>query len=69
MGARVSLAEPTVVASQYWTPQAIAERLAISRSLVYALIKRGDLAATWIGRCPRITEADLLAYLQRARRS
>jgi excisionase family DNA binding protein len=41
-------------ADKYFTPADVAERLAVSRSMVYALLKRKALAATFIGRLPRI---------------
>ena len=49
------------------TPDDVAKRLGVSRSMAYALIKRGDLPALYIGRLPRITEADFAGYLARAR--
>ena len=52
---------------KFYTPQAVAERLGVSRSMIYLLLRRGDLSGTWIGRCPRICEADLEAYLERAK--
>jgi excisionase family DNA binding protein len=52
---------------KYLTPGDVAERLRVSRSMVYGIVKRGELAATWVGRLPRITEGDLAAYLERAR--
>jgi excisionase family DNA binding protein len=61
----VSLAEPQP--ARFLTPSDVADRLQVSRSMVYGIVKRGELAATWIGRLPRITEVDLAAYLERAR--
>lgn len=49
------------------TPDDIAKRLAVSRSMAYTLIKRGELPALYIGRLPRVTEGELAAYLERAR--
>ena len=48
------------------TPDEIARRLAVSRSMAYTLIKRGDLPALRIGRLPRVRESDFAAYLARA---
>lgn len=50
----------------FHTPDAIAKRLGVSRSMIYALIRRGELHATYIGRLPRIAESELTAYLARA---
>jgi len=48
------------------TPSDVAKRLAVSRSMIYALIHRGDLPALYIGRLPRVRESDLSAYVQQA---
>jgi excisionase family DNA binding protein len=53
--------------SRLLPPTAVAERLAVSRSMVYALVRRGDLPATYVGRLPRIAEVDLAAYIERQR--
>lgn len=50
------------------TPTEVAERLRISRSMVYQLIRREDLRAIYIGRLPRIPEAALAEYLARLAR-
>ena len=48
------------------TPDQVAQRLAVSRSMIYALVKTGKLRAVYIGRLPRITEADLAHFLAAA---
>jgi excisionase family DNA binding protein len=48
------------------TPNDVAKRLAVSRSMIYALIHRRDLPAVYIGRLPRVRESDLIAYVQHA---
>lgn len=48
------------------TPDDVARRLSVSRSLIYAIVKTGKLRALYIGRLPRIREADLAAYLSAA---
>jgi excisionase family DNA binding protein len=50
------------------TPDDVAKRLAVSRSMAYTLIKRGELRALRIGRLPRITEAAFAEYLAAADR-
>ena len=51
------------------TPDDVARRLSVSRSMAYALIKRGPdrggIRAIYIGRLPRVTEGDWRAYLER----
>ena len=37
--------------------------------MVYALVRRGALLATYVGRLPRISEDDLVAYIERQRRA
>jgi excisionase family DNA binding protein len=59
----MSLAEPP---ARYLTPADVAQRLAVSRSMVYMLIKRRDLEATFIGRLPRISESALAGFLAHA---
>jgi len=48
------------------TPDDVARRLAVSRSMVYALIHQRRIAALYVGRLPRITEAALADYLAKA---
>jgi excisionase family DNA binding protein len=48
------------------TPKHVADRLQCSYSMVLALIRRGDLRAVYVGRLPRIRDADLAAYIDRA---
>jgi len=49
------------------TPADVAARLAVSRSMVYKLLRVGELVAVYVGRLPRIAEADVYAYIQRQR--
>lgn len=46
-------------------PAQAAERLAVSRSMIYKLVRTGALSAIYVGRLPRIAEFELEAYLQR----
>ncbi len=50
------------------TPDDVAKRLAVSRSMAYTLIKRGELRALYVGRLPRITESAFAEYLAAAGR-
>lgn len=59
---------PLAPLSRLLAPTEVAQRLAVSRSMVYALVRRGDLPATYVGRLPRIAEADLEAYVEGQRR-
>jgi len=45
------------------TPDDIKARLKVSRSMVYQLIKRGDLPAIYVGRLPRVTGGAFAEYL------
>jgi len=63
-----AIARPLSQPTRLLAPAAVAERLAVSRSMVYALVRRGELPATYVGRLPRIAEADLTAYIERQRR-
>lgn len=52
------------------TPEIVARRLAVSRSMVYALLKRGAIPdVVYIGRLPRVTEEGLRLYLETAKAS
>jgi excisionase family DNA binding protein len=51
------------------TPDAIAQHLRVSRSMIYAEIKKGRLRAIYIGRLPRITASALAEYLAEAARA
>jgi excisionase family DNA binding protein len=53
------------LARRLLTPRQVAEQLQCSYSMVLALIRRGDLAAVYVGRLPRVREADLAAYIDR----
>lgn len=48
-------------------PAEVAERLAVSRSMVYKLLRNNELSAVYVGRLPRIAEIDLDAYISRGR--
>jgi excisionase family DNA binding protein len=50
------------------TPGQVAERLRVSRSMIYALVRRRELEAIYVGRLPRVSESALRAYLERAQR-
>jgi excisionase family DNA binding protein len=50
------------------TPDQVAQRLTVSRSMAYKLIRTGALPVHRIGRLPRVAEADLVTYLTNARR-
>lgn len=41
----------------------VAERLCISKSMVYTLMRRGTLRTIRIGRLPRVRESDVAAYI------
>jgi excisionase family DNA binding protein len=45
------------------TPSQVADRLAVSRSAVYAWAKAGRLRALYLGRLPRFTEADVMDFI------
>jgi excisionase family DNA binding protein len=47
------------------TPDDVAARLRVSRSMAYVLIKRGELEAIHVGRLPRVTEAAFAEYMAR----
>ena len=44
-----------------------AEKLSISRSLAYRMVRRGEIPSYRIGTCRRVSEEELLAYLERTR--
>ena len=50
------------------TPDEVGQRLSVSRSMVYKLVRVGELPAIYVGRLPRIAEPDLVAYIERQRR-
>ena len=64
----VSLA-PAPAGEPLHTPDDIAQHLKVSRSMIYAEIKRGRLRAIYIGRLPRITASALAEYLAKAARA
>ncbi|EKK02932.1 protein containing Excisionase/Xis, DNA-binding domain protein [Rhodopirellula baltica SH28] len=51
-----------------YTVKEAAEFLKVSPSLVYQITQRGDLPSYQIGSCRRISEADLLEYLESRRK-
>lgn len=51
------------------TPAQVAERLAVSRSAIYAWIRAGHLPAIYVGRLPRFAEADVLQFIDSRRRT
>ena len=55
-------------ADRLLTPLEVGDRLSVSRSMVYKLLRIGELAAVYIGRLPRIAERDLDAYIEHRRR-
>jgi excisionase family DNA binding protein len=48
------------------TPDDVAKRLRVSRSMAYTLIKRGELKALYVGRLPRVRASALAEYLAAA---
>ncbi len=49
------------------TSSQVAEQLAVSVRTVERLVERGELVATRVGRSLRFTEADVAAFVERAR--
>ena len=49
-------------------PAEVAERLSLSRSMVYELLCRREIESILIGRSRRIPMAALIAYIDRLRR-
>lgn len=56
-------ATEVTAASALLTPDDVAQRLSVSRGMIYTLIRRAELRALYIGRLPRVTEAALQEYL------
>jgi excisionase family DNA binding protein len=52
-------------AGRLLTPDQVGQRLAVSRSMVYKLVRTRVLPALYIGRLPRIEESALAMYLER----
>lgn len=52
-----------------YSPEAVAEKLSISRAHVYRLLERGELSSITIGRCRRITQRQLDAFLDQREQS
>jgi excisionase family DNA binding protein len=63
----LSIVPKTPPTQRLLTPADVAAMLSVSRSFVYTLIHRGALAAIYVGRLPRIAEADLQAYIASCR--
>ena len=51
------------------TIKELAERLKISLSLAYRLVASGEIPCYQIASCKRVSEEDLLEFLERARKS
>ena len=49
------------------TVKEVAERLAISRSLAYRMIRTGEIPSYRIANCRRVSEDDFKAYMERAK--
>lgn len=49
------------------SPDQVAKRLAVSRSMIYKLLRARELRAVYVGRLPRIDPADLTEYIERQR--
>lgn len=47
------------------TPDQVAQRLAVSRRTVYALVGSGELASVRVGRLRRVSIGQLRAYIER----
>jgi excisionase family DNA binding protein len=58
----------TPQADRLLTPDEVAARLAVSRSMAYKLLRTGKLVPVYIGRLPRILASDLDGYIERQRR-
>lgn len=48
------------------TVKQVAERLSISRSLAYRMIRNGEIPSYRIASCRRVSEQDLQKYLERS---
>lgn len=49
------------------TVKEVAERLSISRSLAYRMIRTGEIPSYRIANCRRVSEEELKKYLDRSR--
>ncbi len=49
------------------TVKEVAERLSISRSLAYRMIRSGEIPSYRIANCRRVSESDLEAYIERSK--
>jgi excisionase family DNA binding protein len=59
----VATSVSTVDVETLHTPEDVAKRLRVSRSMVYMLIRRGELRAIYVGRLPRVSDRSLKDYL------
>lgn len=48
------------------TVKEVAEKLSISRSLAYRMIRNGEIASYRIANCRRVSEEELQKYLERS---
>lgn len=55
------------VSGRLLTPEDAADRLAIGRSLLYRLLRTGELRSVRVAGCRRVAEADLVAYVEALR--
>jgi len=49
------------------TPDEVAKRLSVSRSMVYKLIRTRVLPVVYVGRLPRVGETELATFIGRQR--
>jgi len=61
--------DPRASPARNWllTPDEVAKRLSVSRSMVYKLLRTRELPVVYVGRLPRIGEIELAAYVERQR--
>lgn len=57
----------TTVERRLYRVTEVARMCGLSRSMVYALIQRGELPVVWIGRTARIAADDIDALIRRHR--
>jgi excisionase family DNA binding protein len=58
-------ARPTSPAALLLTPEEAARRLSVGRTTLYELLARGELRSVSLGRCRRISVAELEAFVER----
>ncbi len=61
-----SVPQPATPSERLLTPDEVATHLRVSRGFVYAVVRRGELKAIYVGRLPRIPESALAEYLAKA---